>query len=226
MLPRDKTSGMNAGRQNLSKHRKSYLTRIQKPIKFQRSLFPFNSFNSLFVSHIHLCIHLPKILHPQAPNLYSSHAESDMDAADRDVERLITTAEDVEYLEPVISSDLIRKFPHNSTFGFDYSQSSIWSPLIPRAHIPDSAGTVTPKKLSYGCSVKDKIHTTRKKIAASSLKFGLRVTWNSRMKKTKKNLNRTLKSKSLDFSPTQLKGVACVPLAAKVNNWKLPLFSP
>ncbi|KAK1309573.1 hypothetical protein QJS10_CPA09g00881 [Acorus calamus] len=42
------------------------------------------------------------------------------------VERLIT----VEYLQPTMSRDLLAKFPDDSAFDFDYSQSAIWSPLI------------------------------------------------------------------------------------------------
>ncbi|KAG0475790.1 hypothetical protein HPP92_015476 [Vanilla planifolia] len=38
----------------------------------------------------------------------------------------------VEYLEPSMSEHLLCKFPDDSAFGFDYSQSAIWSPLLPR----------------------------------------------------------------------------------------------
>ncbi|CAI9105299.1 OLC1v1004192C1 [Oldenlandia corymbosa var. corymbosa] len=38
----------------------------------------------------------------------------------------------VEYLECSMSKGLLCKFPDNSPFDFDYSQSSIWSPLIRR----------------------------------------------------------------------------------------------
>ncbi|XP_010532495.1 PREDICTED: uncharacterized protein LOC104808506 isoform X2 [Tarenaya hassleriana] len=44
----------------------------------------------------------------------------------------LITAKVVEYLEPVMSRDLLCKFPDNSALGFDYSQSSLWSPLLPR----------------------------------------------------------------------------------------------
>ncbi|KAK8952806.1 hypothetical protein KSP40_PGU001951 [Platanthera guangdongensis] len=43
-------------------------------------------------------------------------------------ERVIT----VEHLVPSMSQELLCKFPDDSAFGFDYSQSQIWSPLIPR----------------------------------------------------------------------------------------------
>nr|CAB3487557.1 unnamed protein product [Digitaria exilis] len=46
------------------------------------------------------------------------------------VERVVT----VEYLEQSMSRELLGKFPDSSAFGFDYSQSGIWSPLnkLPR----------------------------------------------------------------------------------------------
>ncbi|PKA52564.1 hypothetical protein AXF42_Ash001545 [Apostasia shenzhenica] len=44
------------------------------------------------------------------------------------VERVIT----VEYLAPCMAEELLCKFPDISAFGFDYSQSGIWSPLLPR----------------------------------------------------------------------------------------------
>lgn len=44
------------------------------------------------------------------------------------VERLIT----VEYLDPSMSQELLGKFPDATAFDFDYSQSGIWSPLLPR----------------------------------------------------------------------------------------------
>lgn len=38
----------------------------------------------------------------------------------------------VEYLQSIMSKELLGKFPDNSAFDFDYTQSSIWSPLIQR----------------------------------------------------------------------------------------------
>ncbi|PIN04619.1 hypothetical protein CDL12_22845 [Handroanthus impetiginosus] len=56
----------------------------------------------------------------------------------------------IEYLESSMSKDLLCKFPDNSAFDFDYTQSSIWSPLMPRPP-PHSAarGLELSRKLSY-----------------------------------------------------------------------------
>ncbi|KAG6423445.1 hypothetical protein SASPL_113841 [Salvia splendens] len=55
----------------------------------------------------------------------------------------------VEYLESSMSNDLLYKFPDNSAFDFNYAQSSIWSPLLPRAAPPGSDGGVVSRKLTY-----------------------------------------------------------------------------
>ncbi|KAK2978019.1 hypothetical protein RJ640_028701 [Escallonia rubra] len=68
---------------------------------------------------------------------------------------LATTVMVVEYLESSMSRDLLGKFPDNSAFDFDYSQSSIWSPLIPR-HYPSfvngggGGGGGMARQLRYG----------------------------------------------------------------------------
>ncbi|XP_074586828.1 uncharacterized protein LOC141842697 [Curcuma longa] len=66
-------------------------------------------------------------------------------------ERVIT----VEYLEPSMSRELVGKFPDNSAFDFEYSQSGIWSPLLPRGHHAPAPLLCLQarKKLLYGSSV-------------------------------------------------------------------------
>ncbi|MCL7042199.1 hypothetical protein MKW94_015196 [Papaver nudicaule] len=48
------------------------------------------------------------------------------------IERVIT----VEYLQSSMATNLLCKFPDNSAFDFDYSQSGIWSPLLHRGGGP------------------------------------------------------------------------------------------
>nr|CAD1819093.1 unnamed protein product [Ananas comosus var. bracteatus] len=102
------------------------------------------------------------------------------------VERVIT----VEYLEPTMSRELLVKFPDAAALGFDYAQSAIWSPLVPRGrHGPMPIPSVgsQKRKLSggrpadiLGCSRK------LKKVKAKLIS------------KSKKKL---LLNKNLDFSP-------------------------
>ncbi|CAL9144721.1 unnamed protein product [Musa hybrid cultivar] len=88
-------------------------------------------------------------------------------------ERVVT----VEYLEPTMSRELLGKFPDNSAFDFDYSQSGIWSPLLPRG-IDDAR-----KKLLAGSPV------TLRRVKA-------KLTYKKRKKKRPSAI-----WKSLDFSP-------------------------
>ncbi|KAI3969748.1 hypothetical protein MKX01_037950 [Papaver californicum] len=48
------------------------------------------------------------------------------------IERVIT----VEYLQSSMATNLLCKFPDNSAFDFDYTQSGIWSPLLYRGGGP------------------------------------------------------------------------------------------
>ncbi|RZC47178.1 hypothetical protein C5167_040149 [Papaver somniferum] len=48
------------------------------------------------------------------------------------IERVIT----VEYLQSSMATNLLCKFPDNSAFDFDYTQSGIWSPLLHRGGGP------------------------------------------------------------------------------------------
>ncbi|RRT60154.1 hypothetical protein BHE74_00012652 [Ensete ventricosum] len=88
------------------------------------------------------------------------------------VERVIT----VKYLEPTMSRVLLDKFPDNSAFDFDYSQSGIWSPLLPRGggigrHVPASlllnlAGSPVTRR-----RVKAKLTYKKQKATRKSLDF-------------------------------------------------------
>nr|AFK48023.1 unknown [Medicago truncatula] len=121
---------------------------------------------------------------------------------------LLNTTKVVEYLEPFMSLELLCKFPDNSAYDFDYSQSTIWSPLVPRPYSPMDLDLVTPKKLSYDialgarCSVNKVGSKLRKRFTSNSfnLKFGF------------------IKNKKIasDFSPTPPRiKCACNPI---INN--------
>ncbi|KAK1401472.1 hypothetical protein POM88_001077 [Heracleum sosnowskyi] len=56
----------------------------------------------------------------------------------------------VEYLQSIMSKELLGKFPDNSAFDFDYTQSSIWSPLIQRCNLDME---VLSKSLSWSSSL-------------------------------------------------------------------------
>ncbi|OIT03475.1 PREDICTED: uncharacterized protein LOC109226333 [Nicotiana attenuata] len=58
----------------------------------------------------------------------------------------------IEYLESSMSKRLLCKFPDNSAYDFDYSQSSIWSPLVPPPLSSSNDRTLSlglSRKLSY-----------------------------------------------------------------------------
>ncbi|PWA50209.1 hypothetical protein CTI12_AA427060 [Artemisia annua] len=57
----------------------------------------------------------------------------------------------IEYMLSSMSKELLCKFPDNSAFDFDYTQSSIWSPLVPHPSNPSSPLNTNglQKKLSY-----------------------------------------------------------------------------
>ncbi|KAK7327261.1 hypothetical protein VNO80_31627 [Phaseolus coccineus] len=122
---------------------------------------------------------------------------------------VLKTTKVVEYLVPKMSVELLCKFPDNSAYDFDYSQSTIWSPLLPAPCTPMDLDLITPKKLSYEvglgarCSVKKVGSKLRNK-------FNLNLHFINKHAKTKSN-NKKLPS---DFSPTPFKG-SCNPIMNK-----------
>jgi len=123
---------------------------------------------------------------------------------------VLKTTKVVEYLVPKMSIELLCKFPDNSAYDFDYSQSTIWSPLLPAPCTPMDLNLITPKKLSYEmglgarCSVKKVGSKLRNK-------FNLNLHFINKHGKNKNN-NKKLSS---DFSPTPFKG-SCNPIMNKV----------
>ncbi|XP_050234148.1 uncharacterized protein LOC126682477 [Mercurialis annua] len=111
---------------------------------------------------------------------------------------ILSSCKVVEYLGPLMSKDLLFKFPDYSAFDFDYSQSSIWSPLVPRLHSPmdlSDSDFITPRKLSFGFGINLGSNEIKKR--------------NSCSKKFKK-----IKFLASGMSPSPSKN-ACVPFAAK-----------
>ncbi|XP_061346519.1 uncharacterized protein LOC133292163 [Gastrolobium bilobum] len=128
---------------------------------------------------------------------------------------VLNTTKVVEYLEPLMSLELLCKFPDNSAYDFDYSQSTIWSPLVPRPYSPMDLDLITPSKLSYDMglellgarnSVKKMGSKFRKKLTATT--FNLNLDF---IKKQNKN-----KKMASDISPTppRIKGT-CNPIIKK-----------
>ncbi|KAK4581933.1 hypothetical protein RGQ29_025188 [Quercus rubra] len=88
-------------------------------------------------------------------------AMSKVEKEEEETERLVMgTTKVVYYLEPLMSKELLCKFPDKSSaFNFDYTQSLIWSPLVPRAYSAMDLDsdfedldfmTPTNRKISFG----------------------------------------------------------------------------
>lgn len=133
----------------------------------------------------------------------------------------------IEYLQPVMSKELLCKFPDNSAFDFDYTQSSIWSPLVPRAYVPMDLDFdfdfVTPRKLTFDqvglessnqSSIRKVGSSGKKKISGAGFSLNLSALKNKKWKCKKNKM-----ALASEFSPTPVKG-NCNPIASKV----LPFF--
>ncbi|KAK7306874.1 hypothetical protein VNO77_44834 [Canavalia gladiata] len=138
--------------------------------------------------------------------------EAQAQAEEEEQALMLETTKVIEYLEPFMSLELLCKFPDNSAYDFDYTQSTIWSPLVPRPYSPMDLDLITPKKLSYDmglgarCSVKKVGSKLRNKFAATAFNLNLNF-----LKKHNKRKNKKVVS---DFSPAPFKG-ACNPIMNK-----------
>ncbi|XP_039054150.1 uncharacterized protein LOC120196409 [Hibiscus syriacus] len=132
---------------------------------------------------------------------------------------IMASAKVVEYLEPLMSRELLCKFPDNSAFDFDYTQSSLWSPLIPRPYSPavlDYDPIIIPRNLAFdegfgfgleksNCSAKKFRPNLKKKKATAAFNINLQLL---------RNKNKTRKNIASGFSPTPVKG-GCAPIITK-----------
>ncbi|KAL3535293.1 hypothetical protein ACH5RR_003754 [Cinchona calisaya] len=106
----------------------------------------------------------------------------------------------VEYLETSMSRDLLCKFPDNSAFDFDYSQSSLWSPLIHRKFPSSSSIPISSsRKNLLSCGLSRKLLYNDDKGPSKIRK----VTENIKRKLTRAVYQKTKKKRreSLCFSP-------------------------
>ncbi|KAJ4828662.1 hypothetical protein Tsubulata_019538 [Turnera subulata] len=145
---------------------------------------------------------------------------------------LLSGCKVVEYLGPMMSSELLVKFPDNSAFDFDYSQSSLWSPLVPRFHRPldMDVALLTPKNLTLegvGFDELDAKSNEKKKktksstVATPGFNVNLSVLKMKQHKKKKKNVV----SPSRFSTTTPVMNCACVPFVPKGWNKMLKAAS-
>jgi hypothetical protein len=149
-------------------------------------------------------------------SLYAMNIMNRAEEKKEEKERLgVATTKTVEYLLPLMSKELLYKFPDNSAFDFDYTQSSIWSPLVTRAYSPMDLDFdldfITPRKLSFGMDLdkKNKLKKVSSNIKKNISTTAFKVNLNLLKMKSKK------KMMASEFSPTPMKST-CYPATTKV----------
>ncbi|KAK7842734.1 hypothetical protein CFP56_013444 [Quercus suber] len=141
----------------------------------------------------------------------------------RDRETCYTTKV-VYYLKKLMSKELLCKFPDKSSaFDFDYTQSSIWSPLVPRAYSAmdldsdfEDLDFVTPtnRKISFGGGAMVLSNKTKFMKVTYNIKKMLNIYLNLNVLKMK-HMHKN-KTKASEFSPTPLKPTfTCFPHTTK-----------
>lgn len=131
-----------------------------------------------------------------------------------------------------MSVELLGKFPDNSAYDFDYSQSSIWSPLISRPFPPMDLDSFNPfRNLSFDdnneidfqfsahnkSSAKKVGSKLRKKFSTTAFNLNLDLL---KSKKMKKNKNKIVPS-GLSPTPPRMK-TGCNPIVMKVILFLIP----
>ncbi|KAK7246137.1 hypothetical protein RIF29_40996 [Crotalaria pallida] len=155
------------------------------------------------------------------------HKEEEEQEEEEEQQRLLLkTTKVLEYLHPFMSIELLCKFPDNSAYDFDYSQSTIWSPLVPRPyHHSMDLDVITPRKLSYDMgleflggrsSVKKMASKLRKKITTNA--FNPNHDFYKTNKKNKKIAS------DLSPNPQRVK-LACNPIIKKLRTVSVKLLT-
>ncbi|KAA8547490.1 hypothetical protein F0562_003919 [Nyssa sinensis] len=131
----------------------------------------------------------------------------------------------VEYLEESMSTELLCKFPDNGAFDFDYSQSSIGSPLVSSLLFPpvvsfqlgDGHGnglSLTMPPIELGPSTHTLIDKVTAKIKKKISTCVLNNLNNNYIKFKEKR-----KSKPSDFSPNPLPVKAAPTIPTPTKGW-------
>ena len=124
-----------------------------------------------------------------------------------------------------MSKELLCKFlDKSSAFDFDYTQSSIWSPLVPRAYGAIDLDSdfedldfmkPTNRKISFGGGAMVLSNKTKLKKVTYNIKKKLNIYLN--LKDLKMKHMRKNKTKASEFSPTPLKPTfTCFPHTTKI----------
>ncbi|KAL2906828.1 Serine/threonine-protein kinase phg2 [Bienertia sinuspersici] len=106
----------------------------------------------------------------------------------------------IQYLQPSMSTELLCKFPDNSAFDFDYSQSSIWSPLVPRFH---SLSCLNPKSPDLNRRLSFDKASLSSKINKKVCNFGLNLNAKFQKKMNNKKLKFTNDSSEFQSPPSK-----------------------
>ncbi|XP_065631848.1 uncharacterized protein LOC136068514 [Quercus suber] len=137
---------------------------------------------------------------------------------EEETERLVMGTTKVVYcLEPLMSKEVLCKFPDKSSaFNFDYTQSSIWSPLVPRAYSAMDLDsdfedldfmTPTNRKISFGGGAMLLSNKTKLKKVTYNIKKKLNINLNLnvlKMKHMHKNKTKAW-TKALKAAPRHFK---------------------